>query len=181
MLEKAVPRHAGETVKRGSADATRLEDQEKKLTQYGQRLYDLMFGDGADLRSFLKFNDPYQPQARLTLALHGNAATLWRLPWEYLHDEKDFMALTGRLLLSRVLHGLGRLNPAAAAPPLRILVVVSAPDDQRPLDTLPITTPPWPCSSTGCWAARWRGLCVFTGRYRWDAFGVASAVCPTRG
>ena len=47
----------------------------------------------------------------------------------------DFLALTGRLLLSRMPHGLGKLDPAAAAPPLRILVVVSAPDDQRPLDT----------------------------------------------
>ena len=135
MLEKAVPRHAGEAVKRGPADATRSEDQEKKLAEYGQRLYGLLFGDGAKLAAFLEFNDAYRQQARLTLALHGNAATLWRLPWEYLHDEKDFLALTGRLLLSRMPHGLGRLDPAAAAPPLRILVVVSAPDDQRPLDT----------------------------------------------
>jgi hypothetical protein len=35
MLKKAVPRHAGETVKRGPADATRLKDQEKKLAEYG--------------------------------------------------------------------------------------------------------------------------------------------------
>ena len=163
------------------ADATRLEDQEKKLTEYGQRLYGLMFGDGADLRSFLKFNDPYQPQARLTLALHGNAATLWPLPWEYLHDEKDFMALTGRLLLSRVLHGLGRLNPAAAAPPLRILVVVSAPDDQRPLDTLPHHRPrPGRVLRRAAGSAVARAVrlhrALSVGRV-----GVASAVCPTRG
>ena len=135
MLEKAVPRHAGEAVKRGPADAARSDDQEKKLAEYGRRLYGLLFGDGAKLAAFLEYNDAYRSQARLTLALHGNAATLWRLPWEYLHDEKDFLALTGRLLLSRMPHGLGRLDPAAAAPPLRILVVVSAPDDQRPLDT----------------------------------------------
>ena len=135
MLEKAVPRHAGEAIKRGPADATRSEDQAQKLAEYGRRLYGLLFGDGAKLAAFLEYNDAYRSQARLTLALHGNAATLWRLPWEYLHDEKDFLALTGRLLLSRMPHGLGRLDPAAAAPPLRILVVVSAPDDQRPLDT----------------------------------------------
>ena len=135
MLEKAVPRHAGEAIKRGPADATRSDDQEKKLAEYGRRLYGLLFGDGAKLTAFLEYNDAYRSQARLTLALHGNAATLWRLPWEYLHDEKDFLALTGRLLLSRMPYGLGRLDPAAAAPPLRVLVVVSAPDDQRPLDT----------------------------------------------
>ena len=135
MLEKAVPRHAGEAIKRGPADATRSEDEAKKLAEYGRRLYGLLFGNGARLAAFLEYNDAYRSQARLTLALHGNAAALWRLPWEYLHDEKEFLALTGRLLLSRMPHGLGRLDPAAAAPPLRILVVVSAPDDQRPLDT----------------------------------------------
>ena len=60
---------------------------------------------------------------------------LWRLPWEYLCDDAGFLALSGRLLLSRTPLGLGELSPAAVEPPLRILVVVAAPDDQRPLDT----------------------------------------------
>ena len=72
-----------------------------KLADYGRRLYGLLFGDGVKLAAFLEYNDAYRSQARLTLALHGNAAALWRLPWEYLHDERDFLALTGRLLLSR--------------------------------------------------------------------------------
>jgi len=135
MLEKAVPRHHGETIKRGPADAGRLTDEETKLAAYGQRLYGFLFGDGGDFNAFLRFNDSYRRQARLTLALHGNAAALWRLPWEYLHDGHDFLVLHGRFLLSRVPHGLGQLQPPPAPLPLRILVVIAAPDDQKPLDT----------------------------------------------
>jgi tetratricopeptide (TPR) repeat protein len=136
MLEKAVPRHHGETIKRGPADAGRLDEQERKLATYGQRLYGFLFGqEGQEFKSFLRFNDSYRQQARLTLALHGNAAALWRLPWEYLHDGEDFLVLHGRFLLSRVPHGLGQLQPPPAPLPLRILVVIAAPDDQKPLDT----------------------------------------------
>ncbi len=135
MLDKAVPRHNGEAVKRGPEDATRLDEEEQRLATYGQRLYGFLFGDGEKLRAFLEFTDAYRRQARLTLAMHGNAAALWRLPWEYLHDGDDFLALHGRFLLSRVPEGLGQLDPPPAPLPLRVLVVVSAPDDQHPLDT----------------------------------------------
>jgi hypothetical protein len=136
MLEKAVPRHHGETIKRGPADARRLTDEGAKLANYGQRLYGFLFGkEGQEFKSFLRYNDSYRRQARLTLALHGNAAALWRLPWEYLHDGHDFLVLHGRFLLSRVPHGLGQMQPPPAPLPLRILVVIAAPDDQKPLDT----------------------------------------------
>ena len=117
MLEKAVPRHHGETIKRGPANAGRLDEQEKKLATYGHRLYGFLFGEeGQVFKSFLRYNDSYRRQARLTLALHGNAAALWRLPWEYLHDGHDFLVLHGRFLLSRVPHGLGQLQPPSALP-----------------------------------------------------------------
>ncbi len=135
MLEKAVPRYNGEWVKRGEMDATRLDEEEANLATYGQRLYGFLFGDGEDLNAFLRFNDSYRHQARLTLAMHGNAAALWRLPWEYLHDGDAFLALHGRFLLSRVPHGLGQMEPPPAPLPLRILVIIAAPDDQKPLDT----------------------------------------------
>jgi hypothetical protein len=101
MLDKAVPRHSGEALKRGPADAGRLDAEEGKLAEYGRRLYGFLFGDGQAFEAFLRFNDAYARQARLTLAMHANAAALWRLPWEYLHDGHDFLALHGRFLLSR--------------------------------------------------------------------------------
>jgi len=82
MLDKAVPRYPGEWVKRGPADAGRLADEEEKLAAYGQRLYGFLFGHSQDLEAFLRYNETYRRQARLTLAMHSNAAALWRLPWE---------------------------------------------------------------------------------------------------
>jgi hypothetical protein len=130
-----VPRHTGEELRRGSADAGHLDEEERKLADYGRRLYGFLFGDGVRFGQFLEFNDDYRRQAWLTLALHGNAAGLWRLPWEYLHDDAGFLALSGRFLLSRTPLGLGELTPEPVEPPLHILVVIAAPDDQRPLDT----------------------------------------------
>jgi tetratricopeptide (TPR) repeat protein len=135
MLEKAVPRHVGEAIKRGPADAARNPEVVEKLARYGQRLYGFLFDDGSDLAAFFKYNDAYSKQARLTLALHENAAALWRLPWEYLHDGDDFLALHGRLLLSRTPYGLGQLEPPPAPLPLRLLVIISSPENAPDLDT----------------------------------------------
>ena len=135
MLDKAVPRDAYEVVKGDLARGELAQQEIDKLVGYGRRMYGLLFGDGAKLKAFLEYNDAYRRETRLTLAMHGNAAALWRLPWEYLHDGAEFLALQGRFLLSRRPHGLAELDPPAAALPLRILVVVSAPDDQRPLDS----------------------------------------------
>ena len=134
LLERAVPRGVAPGVLRGELTPAQAK-QAQKLADYGQRLYGFLFGDGRDLEAFCKYNDAYRSQARLTLALHGNAAQLWRLPWEYLHDGDAFLALNGRFLLSRKPYGLGKLAPATVPLPLRLLVVVSAPDDQPALDT----------------------------------------------
>jgi hypothetical protein len=53
-----------------------------------------LFGGGHDWTAFLRFNDAYRWQARVTLALHKNAA-LWQLPWEYLHNGHEFLARGG--------------------------------------------------------------------------------------
>jgi hypothetical protein len=135
LLDKAIPRTAYDPA-RGKEGQTELARQEAaKLTDYGQRLYKLLFGDGERLRNFLDFSDVYRGSIRLTLAMHGNAAALWRMPWEYIHDGHDFLALHGRFLLSRRPHGLAELDPSPAELPLRILVVISAPEDQRALDS----------------------------------------------
>ena len=108
MLDKAVPRDAGEATKRSPGDSATTPD-ETQLARYGQRLHGFLLGDGRDWNAFLRYNDAYHKQARVTLALHKNAAALWRLPWEYIHDGKDFLALHGRFLLARMPYGLLQL------------------------------------------------------------------------
>ncbi len=72
------------------------------------------------LESFLKYNDAYAKSAHLTLALHSNAAVLWRLPWEYIHDGHDFLALHGKFQTEPPPLRIGRTgarpHPAPAAP-----------------------------------------------------------------
>ena len=155
MLEKGVPRGQWEAVKSGGDVTSYAAEQVRQLVPYGQRLYGFLFGNGVRLNTFLEFNDAYRQQLRLTLTMHSNAAALWRLPWEYLHDGSresanhastshastsdnnagDFLALHGRFLLSRMPNGLAQLTPATTPLPLRILVVISAPDDATPLDS----------------------------------------------
>ena len=135
MLDKAVPRTISDALRGDQTPSKYAETQANKLAEYGQRLYSFLFGDGTELQSFLKFNDAYAQSAHLTLALHGNAAVLWRLPWEYIHDGQDFLALHGKFQLSRRPHELGRLERDPIQLPLRLLVIISSPTDQAELNT----------------------------------------------
>ncbi len=106
--------------------------REEQVARYGLRLYRYLFGQGDQLDDF--FRRAAVRRAYLTLKLHQEAAALWRLPWEYLNDGGEFLCLDGKLLLSRAPVGLPPLEFAAQPAPLRILVVIAAPDDQEELD-----------------------------------------------
>lgn len=134
MLEKGA-RGPDQALRReAKSDGADRPPDHELLVAYGQRLYGYLFGDGAKLQSFFEFNDAYRSRARLTLCLHPDAAPLYRLPWEYLHDGDEFLCLGGRLLVNRLPQGLGQLSPPQTAPPLRVLVVIAGPDDQAELN-----------------------------------------------
>ncbi|MCP3963949.1 MAG: CHAT domain-containing protein, partial [bacterium] len=132
MLEKGS--RAPDQALRFSTDAAGRPPDDELLVEYGQRLYGYLFGDGVKLESFFQFNDAYRSRARLTLCLHPDAAALYRLPWEYLHDGNEFLCLNGRLLVNRRPLKLGTLSPPETALPLRILLVIAGPEDQAELD-----------------------------------------------
>ncbi len=113
--------------------ATGGKAAEEHAAQYGQRLFGYLFGKGKPLRAFLKSNPEYR-QSHLVLSLHPDVASLWRLPWEYLHDGEKFVCLDGEMHLSRLPEDLIELSPRATRPPLRVLFVIAAPDDQKALD-----------------------------------------------
>ena len=60
--------------------------------------------------------------------LSNHADLLWRIPWEYLHDGDEFLALSGKAYLTRKPIGLGELAAIKSPQPLRLLVVVSSPN-----------------------------------------------------
>ncbi len=135
MLDKSVPRHIDDVLRSGQTASEFATEQAQKLAEYGRRLYSFLFGNGQDLQNFLKFNDAYARSAHLTLALHSNAAVLWRLPWEYIHDGQDFLALHGKFQLSRRPYELGELVRDPIQRPLRLLIIISSPEDQAELNT----------------------------------------------
>ncbi len=72
---------------------------------------------------------------RINLRL-SDAPQLAELPWEYLYDPRlnRFLALSSRLSLVRYLELPEPIRPLAINPPLKVLVVVSNPDDRAPLE-----------------------------------------------
>jgi len=104
-----------------------------QIAQYGRRLYKYLFGNGKLLRKFILTNPAYQ-ECQLTLAIHADAAALWRLPWEYMHDRADFVCLNGQMQIQRILQGMTPRTLPAFPLPLRALVVIASPHDQEPLD-----------------------------------------------
>lgn len=71
---------------------------------------------------------------RIRLRLQ-RAPELHRLPWEYLNDGKAFLATDARVPIVRYLDKAEAWRPIGVTGALRILTVVSAPQDQQPLDT----------------------------------------------
>jgi len=104
-----------------------------QVAQYGKRLYEYLFGNGRALHKFVRGNSAYT-EGQLALAIHADAASLWRLPWEYMHDSTDFVCLNGQMQLKRVLEAVTPLTPAPFPLPLRTLIVIASPHDQEPLD-----------------------------------------------
>ena len=117
----------------GERRATGGKAGDDQAVLYGQRLYGYLFGKGKKWRAFLKANPDYR-HSHLTLSLHPDVASLWRLPWEYLHDGDKFVCLDGEMSLSRLPEGLLELSPRATPPPLRALFIIAAPEDQKAVD-----------------------------------------------
>ncbi len=104
-----------------------------QVAHYGGRLYSYLFGRGRKLQKFLKSADHYR-SAPIVLSLSADAAMLWQLPWEYLHDGDRFLCLEQSMALVRVPSGLREMQPPPTPLPLRILVIIAAPEDQEPID-----------------------------------------------
>lgn len=109
---------------------TRARRLEAKLDEWGRRMYDALFGVDANaalLRELLASPEPRE----LTIAT-GDAVLL-RLPWELMADAAG--ALAQRVSVRRQLAEPGEQDTTpAAALPLRLLYIVSRPDDTGFID-----------------------------------------------
>jgi tetratricopeptide (TPR) repeat protein len=97
--------------------------------EFGQRLYQALFGGdvGEAYARQLAASDGSLP---LILRIDQQTAQpLTRLPWELLHDGREFLALNPRTPVSRLPYGVALREVGAAPGTLRLLVVVANPDD----------------------------------------------------
>lgn len=115
----------------------RVESPESQLAkEFGTRLFGAVF-DNEDVReayrSSLQEARHTRSALRITLTLTGTPELL-RLPWEYLYDEPDFLAISRWTPIVRRLDVGTPRPPLELTLPIRILGVVSAPSDAEPID-----------------------------------------------
>jgi CHAT domain-containing protein len=102
-------------------------------------LYDAVFS--GELGDYFKkrFNEVQDEKCglRISMRFGEDVPEIAALPWEYLHDEEDFLITRRSILLSRLLPGIKKTELKPLDSILRMLVVISAPDDPRitPLNT----------------------------------------------
>jgi hypothetical protein len=109
----------------------------KAIKDFGQRLYDALFHD--DLRVSLErsLSEAAAKGAGLRLRLRlSDTPELAELPWEFLYDKarNRFVCLSDRTPLIRFLEVPDPPRPLPVSPPLRILVMISSPNDPHLAD-----------------------------------------------
>ena len=119
-------------------DVRRFESREVELAKdFGRQLFDAVFGREilSCLRQSLDEAARQDKGLRLRLNL-TDAPELADLPWEYLYESQRnlFFALFGKTPIVRYLDIAERIQPLAVQPPLKILVMISAPSGVSSLD-----------------------------------------------
>jgi hypothetical protein len=96
------------------------------LIEIGHSLFQALF-HGAVRDRYMAVLDEAESGVRLRLWL--DASELQALPWELLYDDadKEFLALSGRALVTRYLPVPRGAPPLTVTPPLRVLVAVASP------------------------------------------------------
>ncbi len=111
----------------------RRETSAAQVAQYGYRLFQYLFGDGEVLDAYLQEQADPAP-LQLVINLSSDAVPLWRLPWEYLHDGRHFLLRDDRIRLIRCLDACSTRTLQPTPTPLRVLVVIPAPEDHPVLN-----------------------------------------------
>lgn len=111
------------------------ESATEKARQFGQILFQAFFtGQIGEL-----FRDSVRqvrntPNTGLRIKLRADAPELSELPWEFLHDRRDFVCLSNVTPIVRYLPMAEPSPPLGVSGPLRILGMIASPQDLEELD-----------------------------------------------
>ncbi len=117
-------------VRQGEADLSVVRD-------FGEKLYEAVFQDEIEISLRRSLDEAKDQDAGLRLQLRlGDTPRLAEMPWEYLYnkDRNQFFALSTETPIVRYVELSEPVEALAVEPPLRILVMISSPEDAQPLD-----------------------------------------------
>jgi len=129
----------------GAGDRARAAALERRLTDWGLALWQALFPGGeqnavyAGIRDHLHQAGPEPRRVLLTLA--SDQPDFLIRPWEMLRDPRGPLALRGLTLRRRLLRRDEGPAPVPASLPLRLLLIVSRPEDTGFIDPRTSTRP----------------------------------------
>lgn len=106
----------------------------KEMKAFGAALFEALFQLGIREKYDKSLGMAYAQNTYLRIKLRIDAPDLACYPWEYLYDDqqaKQFLALHKRLSVTRFLAIPEPVPEVALTPPLKILVIISSPNDKR--------------------------------------------------
>lgn len=113
------------------------QDELNSARDFGGRLFDFVFRASSEISSayFASLRDAGGAEGLRIRLTVDKAGALSGLPWEFLRDPaNDFLALSRRTPVVRYPQQLNSRPPATITLPLRVLVMISAPQDFPALD-----------------------------------------------
>ena len=119
--------------------ALRGSDEYEQLTTFGQDLFRGLFATPEVHvcydRAIRAMREDQSNGLLLRLTIPPDDALLRTTPWEFLHDGRQFLSVSNRTPIVRYVEPPeGTFTSLPLDLPLRILVVIASPRDQRPLD-----------------------------------------------
>jgi len=115
------------------------QPEETTHIEFGKMLYDTVFSGELGDYFNIRFNEAQEEDCglRVSMQFNDNVPEIAALPWEYLHNGEDFLVTQRSILLSRLPAGIKKKELKPLDSILRMLVVVSSPDDPgiSPLNT----------------------------------------------
>ncbi|AKB46978.1 hypothetical protein MSKOL_1201 [Methanosarcina sp. Kolksee] len=139
-IEKKVTESPEEPKKhKEKAETQEEKDREEPHVEFGKMLYSMVFS-GQLGEYFNKSIQEVQENGsglRISLRFGEDVPEISALPWEYLHDDEDFLIRRRNILISRLPAGVKKKKLEPLDSVLRMLVIISGPDDPRisPLNT----------------------------------------------
>ncbi|NQE04732.1 Photosystem I assembly protein Ycf3 [ANME-1 cluster archaeon GoMg1] len=127
-----------ESLRHIEEQAVRAQAKETSHIEFGRGLYTKVFGGelGKYFKKCLDEAEKCGAGLRISLRFDENAQEIAALPWEFIYDS-DFLSTNRKTLISRLPVGVNRVISSPLESMLRMLVVVSSPNDPTitPLNT----------------------------------------------